>query len=138
RSAVDTDASTDSAAEDRSWSAPPENRYAADLPGASAEAPQGGETGTTAEPAFLLYAGTASEWQGAELFARAMPRVLAEVPQARLVYLGQGSSWPALGQPAEGLPPGARELHEPDEADVTARWHRAKREAMDSLQPGND
>src|SRR5699024_1494662 len=97
---------------------------------ASAEAPLESEEGTTAERPFLLYAGTASEWQGAELFARAMPRVLAEVPQARLVYLGQGSSWPTLGQLAEELPPGAVELREPVEAAVSARWQRDARAAV--------
>src|SRR5699024_4228233 len=113
----------------------------AGAPGASAEAP-GGAAGASAEaldlPArpFLLYAGTASEWQGAEIFARAMPRVLREVPGARLVYLGQGSSWPALGQLAEGLPPGAVELHDPVEAAVSARWQRAARAAVVSLRPG--
>jgi len=112
------------------------NRWGGPAGGASAEASVSEEVGTTAERPFLLYAGTASEWQGAELFARAMPRVLAEVPQARLVYLGQGSSWPALGQLAEGLPPGAVELHDPVEAAVSARWQRAARAAVVSLRPG--
>ena len=156
RPAVDTDGSTDSPVEGHPRSAPPENRYAEVPPGASAEAPGArpagpgrnpalnasveapleSEEGTTAERPFLLYAGTASEWQGAELFARAMPRVLAEVPQARLVYLGQGSSWPTLGQLAEELPPGAVELREPVEAAVSARWQRAARAAVVSLRPG--
>ncbi len=55
----------------------------------------GGAPGIPDGP-FLLYAGTASEWQGAEIFAQAMPRVLEQLPGAKLVYLGQGSSWPAL------------------------------------------
>lgn len=112
------------------------NRGGGTVGGASAEAPLESEEGTTAEPPFLLYAGTASEWQGAELFARAMPRVLAEVPHARLVYLGQGSSWPVLQQLAEELPPGTVELHDPVEAAVSARWQRAARAAMVSLRPG--
>src|SRR5699024_3887871 len=58
RSAVDTDGSIDSAMEGHPRSAPPENRYADERPGASAEAPVSEEVGTTAERPFLLYAGT--------------------------------------------------------------------------------
>lgn len=41
---------------------------------------------------FFLYAGTFSEWQGAEIFAQAIARVRAYYPDAQLVFLGQGSS----------------------------------------------
>ncbi|WP_147918026.1 glycosyltransferase [Ruania zhangjianzhongii] len=85
---------------------------------------------------FLLYAGTASEWQGAEIFARAMARVLAELPDAKLVYLGQGSSWPALRALAADLPTGAIELHDPVDAATSAIWQRAARAAVVSLKPG--
>ena len=113
----------------------------AGAPGASAEAPGGG-AGASAEaldvPAgpFLLYAGTASEWQGAEIFARAMPRVLREVPGARLVYLGQGSSWPSLRALAAELPAGAVQLRDPVDAATSAIWQRAARAAVVSLKPG--
>lgn len=85
---------------------------------------------------FLLYAGTASEWQGAEIFARAMHRVLREVPDARLVYLGQGSSWPALRALAAELPAGSVELRDPVDAATSAIWQRAARAAVVSLKPG--
>lgn len=88
------------------------------------------------EGPFLLYAGTASEWQGAEIFARAMPRVLEQFPEAKLVYLGQGSSWPALRALAADLPAGAVELHDPVDAATSAIWQRAARAAMVSLKPG--
>ena len=99
------------------------NRTADDRPGGS-------------EGPFLLYAGTASEWQGAEIFARAMPRVLREVPDARLVYLGQGSSWPALRALADELPAGAVQLRDPVDAATSAVWQRAARAAVVSLKPG--
>jgi glycosyltransferase involved in cell wall biosynthesis len=43
-------------------------------------------------PPTAVYAGTMSEWQGADVFIRALPSVLASVPDARIVYLGQGST----------------------------------------------
>ena len=42
---------------------------------------------------YLIYAGTASEWQGATIFADAMEAVLHTHPNAQLVYIGQGSEW---------------------------------------------
>ncbi|SEE98125.1 glycosyltransferase family 4 protein [Ruania alba] len=88
------------------------------------------------EVPFLLYAGTASEWQGAEVFAEAMPRVLEEVPGARLVFLGQGSSRDRLSELAAGVPDGAVTLHDPVSAAESARWQRRATAALVSLRPG--
>lgn len=85
---------------------------------------------------FLVYAGTASEWQGAEIFAEAMRLVLAEVPQARLVFLGQGSSWPALQRIADQLPEGAIELRPVAPPCAAAVWQRAASAALVSVRPG--
>ncbi len=85
---------------------------------------------------FLLYAGTASEWQGAEIFAEAMREVLRQVPEARLVFLGQGSSWPALQAIADELPDGAIELRPLVPPADAARWHRAATGAVVSVKPG--
>lgn len=41
-------------------------------------------------PVFL-YAGTTSEWHGADVFVKAMPRVLKSRPDAVLVFMGGGS-----------------------------------------------
>lgn len=87
---------------------------------------------------FLLYAGTASEWQGAEIFAEAMPQVLAQVPDARLVFLGQGSSWPRLRELAATLPDGSLELRPLVPPEQAARWHRAAAGALVSVRPGVD
>lgn len=89
-----------------------------------------------ADRPFLLYAGTASEWQGAEVFAEAMRLVVREEPAARLVFLGQGSSWPTLQRIAGELPEGAVELRRLVPATEAARWHRAARAAMVSVKPG--
>ncbi|UFU07537.1 glycosyltransferase family 4 protein [Ruania halotolerans] len=85
---------------------------------------------------FLLYAGTASEWQGAEVFAEAMPQVLAEIPDAQVVFLGQGSSWDRLSALAAGLPGGAVRLLDPVSAAESARWQRRAKAALVSLRPG--
>lgn len=108
--------------------------------------PQPGEEGALADPRgpaaqeapFLLYAGTASEWQGAEIFAEAMAQVVREVPGARLVFLGQGSSWPRLRQLAAGLPEGTIELRPLAPPPVAAAWHRAATAALVSVKPGVD
>ncbi|MGB5951895.1 MAG: glycosyltransferase [Ornithinimicrobium sp.] len=84
---------------------------------------------------FLLYAGTASEWQGAEIFAAAMRLVVEEIPEARVVFLGQGTSWPTVQRIAETLPAGAitcLPLAMPAEAAV---WHRAACAALVSVKP---
>lgn len=100
--------------------------------GAADAAPPPGAEG----PPFLLYAGTASEWQGAEVFAEAMRLVVREEPTARLVFLGQGSSWPTLQRIAAELPAGAIELRRLVPPAEAARWHRAARAALVSVRPG--
>lgn len=47
---------------------------------------------------YLLYAGTASEWQGAGIFAEAIDQVLSEQPDLQLVYVGQGSQWEEIAR----------------------------------------
>lgn len=87
---------------------------------------------------FLLYAGTASEWQGAEIFAEAMGEVVRHYPDATLVFLGQGSAWPRLRRIAESAPKGAVELHPLVAPPVAAAWHRAAVAALVSVRPGLD
>lgn len=91
--------------------------------------------GIPPEP-FLLYAGTASEWQGAEVFAQAMRHVLGVVPNAKLVFLGRGSSWPVLAQIAANLPDSAIDLRPLASPVVAALWHRQAAAAMVSVKPG--
>ncbi|TRW45865.1 glycosyltransferase family 4 protein [Georgenia yuyongxinii] len=85
---------------------------------------------------YLIYAGTASEWQGADIFARAMPKVLARVPDARLVYIGQGSAWGHIAALAGQLPPGAVELRDAVPPGEAARWQRGAVAAVVSIVPG--
>ncbi|KUG53291.1 glycosyltransferase WbuB [Serinicoccus chungangensis] len=85
---------------------------------------------------YLVYAGTASEWQGAEVFAEAMRRVVRGVPEARLIFLGQGSSWPELRRIAGELPEGALELRPLVPAQEAAAWLRGAAAALVGVRPG--
>ncbi|MFC6416522.1 glycosyltransferase family 4 protein [Sanguibacter inulinus] len=90
---------------------------------------------------YLLYAGTASEWQGAEIFVDALARVRQTVPDARVVFLGQGSAWPAMREAAEalGLGPestGAVSFVEAAPPEGAAAWLRGAHGALVSLRPG--
>lgn len=87
---------------------------------------------------YAVYAGTASEWQGAEVFVRAMARVRVVVPAARLVMIGQGSGWSDLVEAARALPDGGAcvELRPPVSGAEAARWQRAAAAAVVSLRPG--
>lgn len=87
-------------------------------------------------PPTAVYAGTTSEWQGAEVFVRAMPRVRDEVPDARLVFIGQGSAWDDLRGLAATVAPDAVDfvdLLPPDQAAVRLRSARV---GLVSLKPG--
>ena len=85
---------------------------------------------------FGLYAGTTSEWQGADIFLRAMPIVLTAVPDARLVFLGQGSAWQALQDVAAELALTCVEFHTVVPPAEAAQWLRSARFALVSLKPG--
>ena len=89
--------------------------------------------GAPAAP-YFVYAGTASEWQGAGVFIEALHQVHLTHPEARLVFLGQGSDWENLVAQAagdervrfSGLVP-------PAEA---AAWLRGAAAAVVSIRPG--
>lgn len=86
------------------------------------------------EGPYFLYAGTASEWQGAGVFVEALRLVHREEPRAELVFLGQGSDWEHLRDLADGDPrvhlvpvvPPAR----------AAAWQRGAVASVVSIRPG--
>lgn len=85
---------------------------------------------------YVVYAGTASEWHGAEIFAQAMKEVITEVPQARLVFLGQGSAWPQIERIAQELPEDTiMQMGRLNPADA-ATWQRGAAAALASVKPG--
>ena len=52
---------------------------------------------------YLLYAGTASEWQEAEIFASSLGSVLRKHSDLQLVYVGQGAHWEKIADVASQL-----------------------------------
>lgn len=87
---------------------------------------------------YAVYAGTTSEWQGADVFVRAMAKVRSAVPGASLVVVGQGSGWEDLVEAAAELPDGGAcvRLLPPVAAPGAAAWQRGAALAVVSLRPG--
>lgn len=84
---------------------------------------------------WLVYAGTASEWQGAEIFASAFAQIASRFPQARLLFLGQGSSFDAMRKIAESLEPGRIVFGQVEPAQAAA-WQRRALACLVSIKPG--
>ncbi|MDN6429027.1 MAG: glycosyltransferase family 4 protein [Propionibacterium sp.] len=83
---------------------------------------------------FLVYAGTASEWQGAGVFVDAFRHLEVDHPDLHLVFMGQGTDLPSIREHAGGDP----RIHfigqkPPGEA---ARWQAAAEVALVSIVPG--
>lgn len=85
----------------------------------------------------VVYTGTASEWQGAEIFVEAWPHVLARVPEARLRFVGNGSSWLKLQRRARELMLGDFvEFVDTVPPDEAAAHLRSASVAVVSIKPG--
>ncbi len=89
-----------------------------------------------AHPASGVYAGTASEWQDAGVFIRALALVRAEQPEARIAFLGQGSDWDELRRLAQELAPDAVEFVGSVPPAEAAGWLRSASAGLVSLAPG--
>lgn len=83
---------------------------------------------------YFLYAGTASEWQGAGVFIEALRLVHAERPDVELVYLGQGSDWDHLEALADADPRICLRATVP--AEEAAAWQRGAVGSVVSIRPG--
>ncbi|MGN6299740.1 MAG: glycosyltransferase, partial [Angustibacter sp.] len=98
--------------------------------------PDGDEPAPTSAP-YAVYAGTMSEWQGADVFVRGFAAVLHRLPDdARLVFLGQGSALPAIRAAADRLAPGRVDVLGVVPTDASARWQRHAVCALVSIVPG--
>lgn len=85
---------------------------------------------------YAIYAGTTSEWQGADIFLRALQRVRVSLPEARGVFLGQGSAWESLKLLARDLDlEDSVEFVDSVPAEVAAEWLRGARIALVSMKP---
>lgn len=94
-----------------------------------------GESGPSNEP-YFVYTGTMSEWQGADIFIRALPAVLAEHPGARIRFFGQGADEPHLKELAAKTAPGRISFGGVIPPAEAARWIRGAAAALVSIKPG--
>jgi len=76
------------------------------------------------EGPLLVYAGTMSEVHGAAVFVDAFAAVAADHPDARVVFLGDGTERPALTERAERLAPGRVSFRGQVPGEEVARWLR--------------
>lgn len=94
-----------------------------------------GPAEATGDPCFV-YTGTMSEWQGAEIFVHALARCRQERPDARLVFLGQGSDVAHLRRVADDVAPGAVHFGGVVPPTTAAAWLRGATAALVSIRPG--
>jgi glycosyltransferase involved in cell wall biosynthesis len=85
---------------------------------------------------YFVYTGTMSEWQGSDVFVRAMPAVLEKHPKARLRFFGQGSAQDSLRSLAASLAPEAVEFGGVVPPAQAARWISGAAGALVSIVPG--
>nr|WP_315501599.1 glycosyltransferase family 4 protein [Actinomyces oris] len=96
--------------------------------------PEGRRVDTTG-PLFV-YAGTASEVHGAEIFVEAFRALLQRDPTARLVFIGQGESFAEIRRQAASLPEGAVQVLGRMSPEQTAEWIRSSVATLASVKPG--
>ena len=89
---------------------------------------------------YFVYAGTASEWQGADVFVHALAQVRRTHPKAQLLFLGRGTAWQEITQAASQLPAGPdgapAVMHPAVPAAEAAVWQRGAAAALVSIKPG--
>lgn len=88
---------------------------------------------------YFIYAGTASEWQRAELFAEAFAADSELCQKTQLVFVGNGTAWEAIGRIADSLAAnsqaGAIVQIDPQPAEAVAKMLRGAIAGLVSLSP---
>ncbi|MEX1078653.1 MAG: glycosyltransferase family 4 protein [Homoserinimonas sp.] len=84
---------------------------------------------------YLLYAGTASEVHGATIFLEAFKQVIADVPQAQLVFVGQGAERESLQRMATDLPRESVVFEGRLPSSEVAEWIRGAAATLASVKP---
>lgn len=90
----------------------------------------------TKEDCVFLYAGNVAKWMGAEIFVEAMPYVWEELPNAKLVFLGQGSSWTELKQSIAELDDSRIQTYDAVTPEEAAEWMAESTACLASMVPG--
>lgn len=88
---------------------------------------------TCSGPVFV-YAGTVAQWLAPEVFVDAFERARAQLGDARLVFVGQGSGWDGLAERARGV--AGVDLIPAVSADEADRWMARATATLASLRPG--
>lgn len=99
----------------------------------------GGDPAQPKDPGehIFLYAGTTSEWHGADVFVRAMPRVLKSHPEAVMLFVGGGSERENLAALAAEMGIDDAVRFEPVQPpSKLGRTLRAATAAIASVRPG--
>lgn len=101
--------------------------------------PDGPRAADAPDGPYAVYAGTTSEWQGADVLLRAWGEVLVRVPHASLVFLGHGSDRAELEALAAALPDRGASVHFVPlvPAHEAAAWQRAAAVALCTMRPGS-
>ncbi|MGA7205099.1 MAG: glycosyltransferase family 4 protein [Specibacter sp.] len=90
---------------------------------------------TEASKPYLVYTGTMSEWQGAEIFIQALPLVRERFPDAELRFFGQGTDEAHLQKIGAGLAPGGVHFGGVVPPAEAAEWIRGAAAALVSIKP---
>lgn len=84
---------------------------------------------------YLIYTGTMSEWQGAEIFIHALPLVRERFPNTEIRFFGQGTDEPHLREIASELSPGSVHFGGVVAPKLAAEWIRGAAGALVSIKP---
>jgi glycosyltransferase involved in cell wall biosynthesis len=98
--------------------------------------PEGPIAEEVADAPCLVYAGTVSEWQGAEVFVEAFARVQQQRPEARLLFFSEGSGREQLQQLVAARGIGGVEFHAKVPPVRMASILRGARAGLSSITPG--
>jgi glycosyltransferase involved in cell wall biosynthesis len=85
---------------------------------------------------YFVYTGTMSEWQGAEVFIRALPIVRERFPDVCLRFFGQGATEAQLRELAAVTAPDAITFGGVVPPEQSAEWIRGAIGALVSITPG--
>ncbi len=96
--------------------------------------PSGNTAGETVP--YFVYTGTMSEWQGAEVFIRALEVVREHRPEVKLRFFGQGTDEPHLRQLAGLIAPEHVHFGGVVPPERAAEWIRGASAALVSIKPG--
>lgn len=99
------------------------------------DGPDAGEDPRGGSP-YFVYAGTVSEWQGADVFLDAFARVRAAHPQARLLFFSEGSGRDALEERVRREGIGGIEFRGKVPPAQIARVLRGALAGLSSITPG--